>query len=252
MWGRENVLNPKTLIIAGLFGSVASLVGSFLAFLFLMVSPAFVVVMLGITAASAIGQGVGTVFCDVTSCQGPVVSSWNTPAVQAVTVTWLGLEEQTVNYYCTRAAERHEPCLDLPFVQAIMMQESGGDPNATSSAGAIGLMQVMPSHFSQGQNPYDPLTNLMVGVRYLDSLDVQFQGNSPLVAAGYNAGGGEVQYWVQTFGTSSWDALSQIPDIQGYAGGQTYAYVNDVMSYYDQFRSTSTGPGQGLPQAAPR
>jgi soluble lytic murein transglycosylase-like protein len=51
---------------------------------------------------------------------------------------------------------------DLPagMIQAIMSVESGGNPNAYSSAGAIGLMQVMPGWFSWNENPWDWYTNI--------------------------------------------------------------------------------------------
>lgn len=53
------------------------------------------------------------------------------------------------------------------YIAAVIRVESGGDPNAVSSAGAIGLMQVMPAEF-QGQGIsedlwYDPATNIMAG-----------------------------------------------------------------------------------------
>lgn len=51
--------------------------------------------------------------------------------------------------------------------QAIMMLESGGDPRATSHAGAMGLMQVMPFHFGDGEDGYDPYTNISRGLKVL-------------------------------------------------------------------------------------
>ena len=55
--------------------------------------------------------------------------------------------------------------VDPDALQAIMMIESGGDPNSVSVAGAQGLMQVMPFHFSSGQNMLDPATNIQVGAQ---------------------------------------------------------------------------------------
>ncbi|HEX8991214.1 MAG TPA: transglycosylase SLT domain-containing protein, partial [Anaerolineales bacterium] len=55
-----------------------------------------------------------------------------------------------------------------PNLAAVVMQiESCGDPSATSSAGAIGLFQVMPYHFAAGDSPYDPDTNAARGLEYL-------------------------------------------------------------------------------------
>lgn len=74
------------------------------------------------------------------------------------------------------------------WVWAIMWAESRGDPKAKSSKGAMGLMQVMPFHFKQGDEPYDPRTNIRTGVRYLQTIRSKV---SDLVSAAsmYNAGG---------------------------------------------------------------
>ncbi|CCF85415.1 M23 family metallopeptidase [Nitrolancea hollandica] len=54
-------------------------------------------------------------------------------------------------------------------IAAIMGIESGGNPNAQSGAGAMGLMQVMPFHFTAGDNPFDPYTNVRKGAQILRS-----------------------------------------------------------------------------------
>ncbi len=153
--------------------------------------------------------------------------------MRAVTQTWLHDETRAVDFYCARA--RGRPCVSVPFVQAIMMQESGGDPYAVSSAGALGLMQVEPSHFTPNENPLEPYTNILVGVGFLDQLDAIFNGNLPLVAAGYNAGPGIPEEWEGEFHTSSWSLLATEPVVQMYASGQTFEYVNYVMQCYAAF-----------------
>ncbi len=78
--------------------------------------------------------------------------------------------------------------LDPNLIATIMQIESCGDPRATSSAGAMGLFQVMPFHFKSGENPYAPDTNALRGLGYLkNSLDTA-NGNERLVFAGYNGG----------------------------------------------------------------
>jgi soluble lytic murein transglycosylase-like protein len=48
-----------------------------------------------------------------------------------------------------------------------MAVESGGNPQANSSAGAIGLMQVMPGWFHSGEKPWNPDTNINKGTQIL-------------------------------------------------------------------------------------
>jgi hypothetical protein len=77
--------------------------------------------------------------------------------------------------------------LDPNLVATVMQIESCGDPKALSSAGAMGLFQVMPFHFAEGEDPYLPVTNAQRGLSYLKrSLDSG--GSIRLALAGYNAG----------------------------------------------------------------
>lgn len=82
--------------------------------------------------------------------------------------------------------------LDPDLVATIMQIESCGDPQATSSAGAMGLFQVMPFHFHAGENPYDPETNALRGLSYLARSLAAANGNVRLAMAGYNGGIGVI------------------------------------------------------------
>ncbi|MGD8457847.1 MAG: transglycosylase SLT domain-containing protein [Anaerolineales bacterium] len=87
--------------------------------------------------------------------------------------------------------------LDPNLVATLMQIESCGDPKALSHAGAMGLFQVMPYHFSEGEQPYKPNTNARRGLGYLRrALD---EHNSIRLAfAGYNGGigiAGELEYY---------------------------------------------------------
>jgi hypothetical protein len=78
--------------------------------------------------------------------------------------------------------------IDPNLAATVMQIESCGDPSAGSGAGAMGLFQVMPFHFTASEEPYDPDTNAMRGLNYLKkSLDVA-GGNASLAFAGYNGG----------------------------------------------------------------
>lgn len=78
--------------------------------------------------------------------------------------------------------------LDPNLVATIMQIESCGDPRATSSAGAMGLFQVMPFHFSAAENPYNPETNAARGLNYLVRSLAAANGDARLAMAGYNGG----------------------------------------------------------------
>jgi soluble lytic murein transglycosylase-like protein len=84
------------------------------------------------------------------------------------------------------AAEHRVPAA---LVRAVVAAESAGNPRAVSSAGAIGLMQLMPgTAASLGVNPWQPRENLRGGITYLGSLLRAFDGNTRLALIAYNAG----------------------------------------------------------------
>ncbi|MFU0505738.1 transglycosylase SLT domain-containing protein [Pseudaminobacter sp. NGMCC 1.201702] len=77
---------------------------------------------------------------------------------------------------------------------ALVYQESRFNPCAGSSAGAIGLSQLMPGTASDlGVNPYDIEQNLRGGARFYRQQLCRFGGNVPLALAAYNSGRGNVQ-----------------------------------------------------------
>ncbi len=83
-------------------------------------------------------------------------------------------------------AERHN--LDPNMVATVMQIESCGDPRAISSAGAMGLFQVMPFHFQAGEDGFDPDTNALRGMNYLAERLIQTNGEIGHAFAGYNGG----------------------------------------------------------------
>lgn len=78
--------------------------------------------------------------------------------------------------------------IDANYIATIMQIESCGDPMAASGAGAQGLFQVMPFHFTDGENMLDPETNARRGIAYFAERLVQTNGNVGLAFAGYNGG----------------------------------------------------------------
>lgn len=80
------------------------------------------------------------------------------------------------------------------WIVAVLRAESAGDVRAVSSAGAIGLMQVMPDTWAElrarydlGRDPYDPRDNILAGTAYLREMWDRY-GNVAAMLAAYNAG----------------------------------------------------------------
>ncbi|MEX3014044.1 lytic transglycosylase domain-containing protein [Gymnodinialimonas hymeniacidonis] len=79
------------------------------------------------------------------------------------------------------------------WISAVIEVESAGDPRAISSAGAMGLMQIMPATWAGlrrahglGDDPFDPRENILAGTAYLRAMYDRF--GSPGFLAAYNAG----------------------------------------------------------------
>lgn len=89
------------------------------------------------------------------------------------------------------------------WIWAVMRAESAFDPTATSRAGAMGLMQVMPATYAElraryglGPDPYAPRDNVLAGTAYLRELYDRFGG--PGFLAAYNAGPGRYAEHLET------------------------------------------------------
>jgi soluble lytic murein transglycosylase-like protein len=112
--------------------------------------------------------------------------------------------------------------LDPALIEAVVANESGFDPMAHSSAGAEGLMQLMPgTAASLGVNdPYDAAQNIWGGTRYLHALLRRFGGSLERAVAAYNAGPA---------------AVAKYGGVPPYA--QTKAYVRNVIASLQRYKA---------------
>ncbi|MBV8245870.1 MAG: lytic transglycosylase domain-containing protein [Candidatus Eremiobacteraeota bacterium] len=111
--------------------------------------------------------------------------------------------------------------VDPALVKAIIANESGFDPNATSSTGAQGLMQLEPGTATDLgiDNAYDPVQNIWGGTRYIRGLLDRFHGDMQKAVAAYNAGPA---------------AVEQYGGVPPYA--ETQNYVNNVLASYQKYK----------------
>lgn len=119
--------------------------------------------------------------------------------------------------------------VDPNLALAVANQESGLSQSKTSSAGAIGVMQLMPGTAAGlGVNPYDVAQNIDGGIRYLAQQLSKF-GSVPLALAAYNAGPGAVQQY---------GGVPPYPETQN--------YVASILSVYTPSGDTSAAASPDL------
>jgi soluble lytic murein transglycosylase-like protein len=110
-----------------------------------------------------------------------------------------------------------EYLIDPRLIFAIIKNESSWQPWATSTKGAVGLMQLMPATSKQWgvKDPFDPRDNIFGGARYLRHLINLFDKNIPLAVAAYHAGEAKV---IQE------GEIPHIKETQQYVGAVLYDY----------------------------
>jgi len=112
--------------------------------------------------------------------------------------------------------------VSIHLIKAVIHAESGYNPNAVSSKGASGLMQLMPgtARSLKVADRFNPRDNVEGGVKYLRFLLDTFHGDVSLALAAYNSGLGKVAKY------------GGIPPFN-----ETRTYVNRVLSYMQTYQS---------------
>ena len=112
--------------------------------------------------------------------------------------------------------------VDPALIKAIIMAESGFNPNAVSKRGAKGLMQLMPATARAlgVEDIFDPEHNIKGGVQYFKKLLNRYKGNVHLSLAAYNAGITKVRKY------------KGIPPYKA-----TQSYIKKVFKYYEIYKA---------------
>ena len=166
-----------------------------------------------------------------------IVESYSagTVAVEKLSAAMVKLHDlsgRAVNYDTTKydtLIEKYAKLNNLStnLVRSVMTQESRQNPRAVSSAGALGLMQVMPNTArGLGYSPndaLDPEKAIAMGTKLLGQLTRRFKGNTEKILAAYNAGEGAVAKY------------NGVPPYK-----ETQNYVKQILNYKAQFDSLST------------
>jgi soluble lytic murein transglycosylase len=141
----------------------------------------------------------------------------------------------------------HGGVSERPLVLAMTRQESAFDIDAVSRAGALGLMQLMPStakevakaqglKFNAKRLTSDPSYNLMLGRSYLDGLLDSFSGSYVLSIAAYNAGPARVRQWMRDYGDPRAPEIDVVDWVESIPVNETRNYVQRVLENLQVYR----------------
>lgn len=150
-------------------------------------------------------------FSNVLATEEAALNSANNVTHPAGTVTYADLFNEAATTYG----------VDVNLLTAIAKQESNFKADAVSSAGAIGIMQLMPATAeSLGvSDPYDARENIMGGAKYIRQMLDRYDGDVTLALAAYNAGSGNV---------AKYGGVPPFTETQNYVAKVTANYENKV------------------------
>lgn len=145
-----------------------------------------------------------------------------------------------------------EKDVEAALVHALTRQESEFNPKTVSGAGAVGLMQLLPStakeiarafdvKFEKDKLISDPAYNVSLGTAFLYQLIRSYDGSYIMALAGYNAGPGRVRQWVRQFGDPRDKEVDPIDWIERIPFTETRDYVHKIMESAQVYRSRLDG-----------
>jgi soluble lytic murein transglycosylase len=153
--------------------------------------------------------------------------------------------------YPVNSTARGSRGIDPAFVHGIIRQESSFDPGVHSSAGARGMMQLMPStavrvarNIGQDYSPYmleNADYNVRLGTAYLTSMADTFSGSYIMAAAAYNAGPDRPSSWTSYCGDPRSSSGDPIDFIECIPFSETRNYVMRVMENTQVYRARLHG-----------
>lgn len=120
--------------------------------------------------------------------------------------------------------------VDADLIRAIIKTESNFNPNVVSSAGAKGLMQLMPENCKEYGvvDPFDIEENIDAGTRHIKEYIDKYDGDIQMGLMAYNGGPTRMK----NRGVNSIDDIYKMPK-------ETQNYVPKVMKYYNEYKSQS-------------
>ena len=140
------------------------------------------------------------------------------------------------------------PSVERSVVFAVARQESAFNPQAISSAGARGLLQLMPATaklvarsvgvaYSKDRLTSDPAYNALLGAAHLGTLVDDFGGSYVMTFAAYNAGASRVAEWVRQHGDPRDPKVDVVNWIERIPFTETRNYVQRIMENLEVYRA---------------